>query len=669
MIRIAISSKGLSHEREFGGEVVTIGRSLENTLVVQDMRVSRRHARIETVEGGCRIVDLESRFGTRLNGREIERSSLLPGDEIQIGESTLWVLKTVRPAPAPPRSAEAGAPKPVLSLPVPAKPVPAKPVPAKPVPAKAVERGDREGRGGNGPKEGLRARLTAWIAAGAACVTVAVVVAHRDDDAAGRPVHRRSDPRMEEPSVRAELGGPIEEPRLDELKAAVESAISQGRYGEAMEALLAFKDPSDPSVRGLLPKLDAEARRDFEVVDQFGRKLQQQGLYEDAAEFYALNAARFRGTVHHWYLSRKPAMLEGLERAEAEGARRRSPGAPAGAAPLAKPPAETVAVQRKLEPAPSLPAPAPAPSVPTTPVPPKAPKAAPKEPPKTAPAAPRSAPPARPEGSPAESPLENLGALATDENARQRIASARIIRYFGYDGAARAAIPVDQGAGSLVKTVRAGEHYAINANVPEVSVSPWRDEVCVSYYLYLPRDFSMESYESGRVNQLKLARIAGAPPGFAGGWGRAGVKTSEDGYFRVQDAIDEGCRLHFYVYHWDMGGSVGDIYPWKGPRLERERWYHVEYQVKLNTVGRSDGIVRGWLNGRLLCERSDMRFRMDPKSQIRNVALDFYFGGAGQRNTPKTEQSGYFDSFVVSQKPLGPLPGNVRKPSADRGKP
>ena len=38
-------------------------------------------------------------------------------------------------------------------------------------------------------------------------------------------------------------------------------------------------------------------------------------------------------------------------------------------------------------------------------------------------------------------------------------------------------------------------------------------------------------------------------------------------------------------------------------RLENNRWYCIEQHVKLNTPGQSDGVLRGWVDGRLAFER------------------------------------------------------------------
>jgi len=68
---------------------VTLGSGRENTIQIQDMGVSNRHARIRRVEGGYYLYDLISDSGTYLNGRKLLRPRLLHDwDEIKIGSSS-----------------------------------------------------------------------------------------------------------------------------------------------------------------------------------------------------------------------------------------------------------------------------------------------------------------------------------------------------------------------------------------------------------------------------------------------------------------------------------------------------------------------------------------------------------------------------------------------------
>jgi hypothetical protein len=71
-----------------------IGRGTENALVIPDISVSRRHARIEERGAGAWVlIDESSGNGTRLNGVPIREQRLRDGDEIAIGKSRLRFLE------------------------------------------------------------------------------------------------------------------------------------------------------------------------------------------------------------------------------------------------------------------------------------------------------------------------------------------------------------------------------------------------------------------------------------------------------------------------------------------------------------------------------------------------------------------------------------------------
>ncbi len=69
---------------------VTLGRSRQCDIVLQDPNVSRRHAEVRPRGGSWVLTDLDSTNGSRINGRTVERSEVLkPGDEIELGSTAL----------------------------------------------------------------------------------------------------------------------------------------------------------------------------------------------------------------------------------------------------------------------------------------------------------------------------------------------------------------------------------------------------------------------------------------------------------------------------------------------------------------------------------------------------------------------------------------------------
>jgi uncharacterized protein YkwD/pSer/pThr/pTyr-binding forkhead associated (FHA) protein len=98
MIRLRISAKDGVKVIEFKDEKITLGRSSDNTIKVEDKNLSRNHAVIESTEEGYRIRDLESRNGTFLNTNRIQTAVLVKGDVIKLGDVFIYVEEVPEPA-------------------------------------------------------------------------------------------------------------------------------------------------------------------------------------------------------------------------------------------------------------------------------------------------------------------------------------------------------------------------------------------------------------------------------------------------------------------------------------------------------------------------------------------------------------------------------------------
>lgn len=64
--------------------IINIGRNLENDLVLDDPRVSRKHGQIRVVKGRHMLFDLGSSGGTFVNNKRINQIALHPGDVLSL---------------------------------------------------------------------------------------------------------------------------------------------------------------------------------------------------------------------------------------------------------------------------------------------------------------------------------------------------------------------------------------------------------------------------------------------------------------------------------------------------------------------------------------------------------------------------------------------------------
>lgn len=89
MARINISDGATQRSVELSDAVSICGRAPENKIAIEDKQASRKHCQIEKTELGYKVIDLESRNGTRVNDRQVNQALLRPGDKIQIGKHVL----------------------------------------------------------------------------------------------------------------------------------------------------------------------------------------------------------------------------------------------------------------------------------------------------------------------------------------------------------------------------------------------------------------------------------------------------------------------------------------------------------------------------------------------------------------------------------------------------
>ncbi len=80
--------------------VINIGRRLDNTVIVDDPRISRNHAQLRAIKGRFVIFDLNSTGGTFVNGQRANQSVLYPGDVISLAGVSL-IFGQDNPLPRP----------------------------------------------------------------------------------------------------------------------------------------------------------------------------------------------------------------------------------------------------------------------------------------------------------------------------------------------------------------------------------------------------------------------------------------------------------------------------------------------------------------------------------------------------------------------------------------
>jgi predicted component of type VI protein secretion system len=83
----------LALEQVFERDIIKIGRLASAHLKLEDAKVSRIHAVIESSGGGAEysIIDMGSTEGTFLNGEKVSKEKLSDGDELRLGDCRILV--------------------------------------------------------------------------------------------------------------------------------------------------------------------------------------------------------------------------------------------------------------------------------------------------------------------------------------------------------------------------------------------------------------------------------------------------------------------------------------------------------------------------------------------------------------------------------------------------
>jgi hypothetical protein len=99
-----------------------------------------------------------------------------------------------------------------------------------------------------------------------------------------------------------------------------------------------------------------------------------------------------------------------------------------------------------------------------------------------------------------------------------------------------------------------------------------------------------------------------------------------------------------------LGNSPSGKFPIHATE-ESGRWVLVEARLKLNTPGKKDGLASLWVDGVLDAERTGLDFRGTYDAHTINaVFLEAYWNDGSP-----VDQRRWYDDFVVSTKPIGPV--------------
>ena len=92
MLKIELTFKGkILKQIETDKGEITIGRGSNNDIQIDNLGVSKTHAKIIKNPDAYTVVDLKSTNGTILNDKQVKKAKLAPQDILTIGKHTLSI--------------------------------------------------------------------------------------------------------------------------------------------------------------------------------------------------------------------------------------------------------------------------------------------------------------------------------------------------------------------------------------------------------------------------------------------------------------------------------------------------------------------------------------------------------------------------------------------------
>ncbi len=197
--------------------------------------------------------------------------------------------------------------------------------------------------------------------------------------------------------------------------------------------------------------------------------------------------------------------------------------------------------------------------------------------------------------------------------------------------------------------------YVKNKVGPKDGGAAWRmhlgksyDEIYIQFKVKFPKGFNFV--------------LGGKLPGIGGGSLPVGGQVADESGFTVRimwRAEDEGKkgRIVQYVYYLDKDPKhkCGQDMHWKNKEknlyFKHGKWQTLKTRVKMNTIGKKDGIIQSWLNGKLALNEK-IRFRLDNKLGTDTIIFTTFFGGNIEEWAPKKEEYVLFDEFIVSNEDI-----------------
>ena len=152
----------------------------------------------------------------------------------------------------------------------------------------------------------------------------------------------------------------------------------------------------------------------------------------------------------------------------------------------------------------------------------------------------------------------------------------------------------------------------------------------------------------------------GKLPGLAGGMANSGghAPNGYDGWSARMMFWENG-KLSFYLYYPNQSSKFGERLYLKGLskdtlHISRGAWHTITQHIKMNTPGKTDGILQAWYDGQEVFYADTILFRKTPNLKIDQIFYSVFLGGDDLSWTSAKDEYICFDDFHVSTQMINP---------------
>jgi hypothetical protein len=205
-----------------------------------------------------------------------------------------------------------------------------------------------------------------------------------------------------------------------------------------------------------------------------------------------------------------------------------------------------------------------------------------------------------------------------------------------------------RGNGNVVRHKLAAGKYIQSTgegrgNVLMIKLPGAYDSACMSYDIRFaaPFDFSAGGKLPGFVG-VAPGTSPSTPEGggsIAHGWSGRLMWLGSKMWKLVRDA-DRTNMVVTYLYHPGQDREFGDNVVW-GSSFRTGVYHQVKQCHVMNTIGKADGVLKTWFDGKLVMEKDDVVYRTDPAVHITHFDWSIFRGG--NSSTWAGAKNGYVD--------------------------